>query len=206
MSQCSEIEVFPPYLRLYDHRFQTFKNWTGHQTPESLARAGFFYLQDKDEVQCYCCGIRIHKWEPTDDPIKEHLRWSEHCTYAELVSKWSKAKEAVATITEAMSKAQCQLDVCLMGLCSLTKMLNDWFSVYISMYCFCPINKLTVLTLLFPLYVKPSPMSSVITFSLVNLKIKLKWVILFNSYYKKKMLSGVGFEPTLSNRCMRTRS
>lgn len=87
------LAVIPQYLHFYEHRLETFKNWPGTQTPESLAKAGFFYLQDNDEVQCFFCRIRIHKWEPADDPVSEHLRWSKHCAFVDLTSDVQKARD-----------------------------------------------------------------------------------------------------------------
>jgi hypothetical protein len=41
-------------------------------TPKQLASAGFFFCPDSlhpDRCLCYCCGIGLVKWEPTDIPM-----------------------------------------------------------------------------------------------------------------------------------------
>ena len=50
-------------------------------TPESFARAGFFYSGTADNVMCYWCGLGLNHWEPTDDPITEHARFTPRCTW-----------------------------------------------------------------------------------------------------------------------------
>jgi hypothetical protein len=63
-------------------RFRTFQNWfsTAIQ-PNLLAKAGFFYFNDRDKVQCtFCLGI-IGQWEPTDDPFVEHRRHFPRCPF-----------------------------------------------------------------------------------------------------------------------------
>lgn len=46
-----------------------------------LARAGFFYLQNSDRVQCpFCLGI-VSSWEPGDRPLQEHQRHYRRCRF-----------------------------------------------------------------------------------------------------------------------------
>lgn len=55
-------------------RLESFRSWPVSfiVAPERLARAGFFYLQQGDKVQCaFCSGVVSH-WEAGDDPSKEH--------------------------------------------------------------------------------------------------------------------------------------
>ena len=49
--------------------------------PASLARAGFFYTGTEDNVMCFWCGLGLNHWEPTDDPVNEHVRYSPRCTW-----------------------------------------------------------------------------------------------------------------------------
>lgn len=67
-------------------RLQTFSNWSKVQSPQSLADAGFFRIPQygPDDVQCFYCGIKIFAWEPSDEPLAEHLKWSRHCKFANL--------------------------------------------------------------------------------------------------------------------------
>ncbi|EME46491.1 hypothetical protein DOTSEDRAFT_169130 [Dothistroma septosporum NZE10] len=60
-----------------------------HPDPNYLAKAGFFYrpaTDSTDNVQCFLCTVKLDGWEPTDDPIKEHLAHSKGCAWA---TAWS---------------------------------------------------------------------------------------------------------------------
>jgi len=46
-----------------------------------LARSGFMYLGVGNRVKCFCCGISVKHWEPTDCAYGEHYRWSRTCPY-----------------------------------------------------------------------------------------------------------------------------
>jgi hypothetical protein len=63
-------------------RFRTFLNWLSTAVePNLLAKAGFFYFNDGDKVQCaFCLGV-IGTWEPTDDPFVEHRRHFPRCPF-----------------------------------------------------------------------------------------------------------------------------
>ncbi|GAB7366251.1 hypothetical protein MBLNU230_g7809t1 [Neophaeotheca triangularis] len=53
--------------------------------PEELARAGFFYrpaTDSPDNVQCFCCAVKLDGWEEEDDSLKEHLAHSKACAWA----------------------------------------------------------------------------------------------------------------------------
>lgn len=53
-------------------------------SPQSLAKAGFFYLNRSDHVRCAWCHGEIGKWEVGDNPFTEHLRFFPHCLWAQL--------------------------------------------------------------------------------------------------------------------------
>lgn len=85
-----------PHFRSFLERLRTFtsKNWFGTQSPESLARVGFFRTSNgMDEVQCFCCGITIFGWEPLDEPLSEHLRWSSSCKFANMLKNFQTTEE-----------------------------------------------------------------------------------------------------------------
>lgn len=69
--------------RALEVRLKTFDNWPGVQTPDSLARCGFYYTDDGDMVKCFSCGIRIYDWDPSDEPLAEHIRLSSNCAHAQ---------------------------------------------------------------------------------------------------------------------------
>jgi len=54
-------------------------------TPATLAAAGFYHAptpSSPDQCTCFCCGLSLVQWEPTDDPWSEHRRHSPHCAFA----------------------------------------------------------------------------------------------------------------------------
>lgn len=63
-------------------RFRTFQNWKSTAiTPNILAKAGFFYFNDADKVQCaFCLGI-VGAWEATDDAFVEHKKHFPRCPF-----------------------------------------------------------------------------------------------------------------------------
>ena len=63
-------------------RFRTFQNWQSTAThPNDLAKAGFFYFNMEDRVQCaFCLGI-IGQWNPEDNPRDEHSRHLPRCPF-----------------------------------------------------------------------------------------------------------------------------
>lgn len=65
------------------NRLYSFQNkWPLHNiTPESLAEAGFFYLQHEDKVQCPFCEIIIFNWTQGDKPLREHIKKSPKCPF-----------------------------------------------------------------------------------------------------------------------------
>ncbi|KAJ1976493.1 GTP-binding nuclear protein gsp1/Ran [Dimargaris verticillata] len=54
-------------------------------TPETLAKAGFFFNPhqlSRDAVQCFLCHKSLDGWEAADDPFVEHLGHSGECPWA----------------------------------------------------------------------------------------------------------------------------
>ena len=62
-------------------RRRTYNKWTGFTSVEALAKAGFFFLGEGDTVQCFTCGIKLHSWKSTDNPILEHIQNSPSCEF-----------------------------------------------------------------------------------------------------------------------------
>jgi baculoviral IAP repeat-containing protein 2/3 len=60
-------------LRRESVRLRTFKYWNPFSLSKAfLAKAGFFYFNKNDEVQCaFCLGI-VQSWKMTDDPFLVH--------------------------------------------------------------------------------------------------------------------------------------
>lgn len=68
-------------------RISTFHNWPSDLKvrPPHLAKAGFFYRGNSDEVMCYECKIQISNWSQIETRRihEEHLRVSPHCSMAQ---------------------------------------------------------------------------------------------------------------------------
>lgn len=61
-------------------RFRTFTNWTlAFLEPKILAMTGFYFIGPTDTVTCYFCHVSIGQWEPEDNEVTEHQRWSINC-------------------------------------------------------------------------------------------------------------------------------
>lgn len=92
------------HFQSYLERIRTFTNWPLRvQTPEGLASVGFFRNREgADEVECFSCGIRICDWQPQDDPLSEHLRWSKNCKFANLMKNLNTIEELVENVVKVV--------------------------------------------------------------------------------------------------------
>lgn len=67
-------------LNYEDERLKTFENWPSEFiNRKEMAATGMFYTGQADKSKCYFCGVEIHSWQPSDNPVTEHLRWSVTC-------------------------------------------------------------------------------------------------------------------------------
>lgn len=63
-----------------DERLKTFDTWPLEwMDKHQLAQTGMFYTGEDDKVKCYFCEVEIGRWEHTDHPVSEHLRWFPNC-------------------------------------------------------------------------------------------------------------------------------
>lgn len=46
-----------------------------------LSKAGFFYVENPDRVQCFSCKLILEDWCITDDPWEEHAFWNPKCKH-----------------------------------------------------------------------------------------------------------------------------
>lgn len=61
-------------------RLDSFSNWSiSFISKTELARYGFYFVGPNDMVKCYFCRVEIGLWEPNDNVLSEHLRWSPYC-------------------------------------------------------------------------------------------------------------------------------
>ncbi|XP_033118499.1 putative inhibitor of apoptosis isoform X2 [Anneissia japonica] len=68
-------------MAIFDTRLVTFLSWPIQSiiSETSLAKAGFFYTQKSDMVECYSCHGKIKDWQIGDDAFKEHKRHFPRC-------------------------------------------------------------------------------------------------------------------------------
>lgn len=66
----------------YEDRLKSFINWPNQDvTKEVLAKAGFYYKNRNDVVQCPFCHIEGYQWLAGDDPMEDHRSWSPRCPF-----------------------------------------------------------------------------------------------------------------------------
>ncbi|XP_076818315.1 E3 ubiquitin-protein ligase XIAP-like isoform X3 [Clavelina lepadiformis] len=74
-----------PHMRNEDSRFETFDHrWLHKQiraTPRQIAKAGFFFLGERDKVKCWYCNGGLQNWDHDDEPWSEHAKWFPTCEY-----------------------------------------------------------------------------------------------------------------------------
>lgn len=89
-------------------RLQTFINWPIPEivTPESLARAGFYFLHQSDKTKCAFCDGVVGSWEVGDDPDREHRRHFPSCPFVQLVINTRLQTETDATAVATNSQQQ----------------------------------------------------------------------------------------------------
>lgn len=64
------------------HRLETFKNWP-HKVralrPSLMSESGFYYTNEADKVKCAFCGLELLQWDPHDNVLNEHIKYSKNC-------------------------------------------------------------------------------------------------------------------------------
>ncbi|CAG2226735.1 BIRC7_8 [Mytilus edulis] len=95
-----------PNMCITQSRVITFSSWENIDTAcvESLVDAGFFYTGNEDHVRCFDCGIGLRSWEPEDDPMVEHARWSPACRF--IIEK--KGQEFIDAVQTAVRQLEAE--------------------------------------------------------------------------------------------------
>ena len=67
----------------YEQRINTYHNFPTScpMEPTDLARAGFYYVNDRDKTKCAYCNGAIYNWDPTDTAFGEHIRHFPRCEW-----------------------------------------------------------------------------------------------------------------------------
>ena len=65
------------------NRLISFQTWPPNANAYAfqLARSGFYYSGDSDEVICFACEGRIRDWQQDDDPMKKHAQRFPNCPF-----------------------------------------------------------------------------------------------------------------------------
>ena len=50
-------------------------------TNKEFAESGLFFLNRKDQVQCFFCEVVLNDWKYSDSPMVEHLKHAPTCTF-----------------------------------------------------------------------------------------------------------------------------
>lgn len=81
-----KLEEEPKYHQEHA-RLQSFKNWPKICPVEvqDLAKAGFYYLNKDDSVQCFTCLGQIGKWKPLDSPAVLHKAYFPTCPFVQVL-------------------------------------------------------------------------------------------------------------------------
>ncbi|XP_060072845.1 E3 ubiquitin-protein ligase XIAP-like [Ylistrum balloti] len=89
---------YPQYCD-FEVRVASFTDWPSQlrQQPRQMSKAGFFYLGIGDKVQCYWCGTVLKDWEPYDDPVLEHIRWSSTCSWMLIIKGENFIQEIISS-------------------------------------------------------------------------------------------------------------
>lgn len=64
-------------------RLRTFENWPANAPidGERIAKAGFYYMGQNLEVQCFSCGGRISEWQYGDKVMAKHRLLDPRCPF-----------------------------------------------------------------------------------------------------------------------------
>lgn len=77
-----EINLISYDLYKESERLRTFtdNNWSNEFVKdEDLALLGFYFFRKPDSVKCIFCGIGLSEFEPNDEVLNEHIKFSPNC-------------------------------------------------------------------------------------------------------------------------------
>lgn len=71
-----------PEFAYYKSRLNSYLLWPANsQNKEDMAAAGFVCANDANRVYCFHCSIEVKQWEPHDNPVQKHFRYSPNCKF-----------------------------------------------------------------------------------------------------------------------------
>ncbi|XP_063436780.1 uncharacterized protein LOC134718217 [Mytilus trossulus] len=80
------VTIFPQF-KAYESRLKTFSGYPieGKSFRENMAKAGFFYFNIADYVQCFTCGGCLCKWSNKHDPVLRHKAYFKSCNFSKRI-------------------------------------------------------------------------------------------------------------------------
>lgn len=70
-------------MNFEESRLRTFRNWPTSSPVDArrIAKAGFYYMGQNLEVQCFSCGGRISEWNFNDKVMTKHRNLDPRCPF-----------------------------------------------------------------------------------------------------------------------------
>lgn len=70
-------------MNFEEARLRTFIHWPSDAVvnPQRIAKAGFFSTQQRLEVECFACHVRISEWNYGDQVMNRHIALSPTCPF-----------------------------------------------------------------------------------------------------------------------------
>ena len=111
-----------------EERVKSFKGMSGVAYNKSyfMVKSGFYHLGANDTVRCYCCGIKLGCWNPTDNVDVEHIRHSPNCFFItqklysdkttlielilKLIQKQNEAEKTIISLRQFVTNSICGCD------------------------------------------------------------------------------------------------
>lgn len=109
----AEDQIKYPDFKLMSQRLKSFETWPIgiKQRPQELAEAGFFYSGQSDLTICFSCGLKIRKWESTDNCWVEHKKHSTStCNFLKLNHETVTKNEKIYAEFKKLPKVDAQED------------------------------------------------------------------------------------------------
>ena len=113
MEKIKKTSVHPQYSTR-ESRLETYEFWPiEYYLPKKIVAEGGFFHSDnnKDEVTCYSCGVKLYNFEPLDDPYALHAVFSNQCKYNIYVAGEKFIREAIKPKNPQAEYLKCK--VCL---------------------------------------------------------------------------------------------
>ncbi|KAF5295946.1 hypothetical protein FQA39_LY12718 [Lamprigera yunnana] len=95
-------------MNVEENRLQTFYDWPPDAavTPERIARAGFYSLNQNLKVKCFCCGVEIAEWNYGDQVMAKHRELNPTCGFVLNSSTSGNVSNISASVQNSITEDQ----------------------------------------------------------------------------------------------------